>query len=120
MISVVRCWGGERWLVGALEMRRKHPISGPSRLVPMRQPRITGAKWRVAKGAEAFGKPGDSKGPMETEGKEASSPAPGNTAAVDRLTSKQRGALKGQSTGGQAEQTYKHRARDAGDPAVSW
>ena len=73
MISVVRCWGGERWLVRASEMRRNDLISGPSRLVPMRQPRITGADWRVANGAEVFGKPEDSKGPMEAEGEEASS-----------------------------------------------
>ena len=37
---------------------------------------------------------------------------PRNPAAVDR-----RQRLKGMSTGGQAEQTYKHRARDAGDLA---
>ena len=55
LISVVRCWGGERWLVRASEMRRNDFTSGPSRLVPMRQPRITGAEVCVAKGAEAFG-----------------------------------------------------------------
>ena len=56
LISVVRCWGGERWLVEASEMRRNDFTSGPSRWVPMRQPRITGADGRVAKGAEAFGR----------------------------------------------------------------
>ena len=75
MISVVRCWGGERWLVEASEMRRNDFISGPSRLVPMRQPRITGAEWRVANGAEALGgQRARYQGPMETEGEEASSP----------------------------------------------
>ena len=47
LISVVRCWGGERWLVGVSEIRRNKPISGPSRLVPARQPRVTGAEVRV-------------------------------------------------------------------------
>jgi hypothetical protein len=33
LISVVRCWGGERWLAGVSEIRRNKPISGPSRVV---------------------------------------------------------------------------------------
>ena len=53
MISVVRCWGGERWPVGVSEIRRNKPIGGPSRLVPMRLPRITGAEVRTEIGAEA-------------------------------------------------------------------
>ena len=93
LISVVRCWGGERWPVEASEMRRNDPISGPGRLVPMRQPRITGAEWRVAKGGRSLWPPGDSiPGSNGTEGEEASSPAPGNPAAVDRLPLKQKGA----------------------------
>ena len=38
-------------------------------------------------------------------------------AAVDRLPSESKGARNGQSTGGRAEQAYKHRARDAGEAA---
>ena len=38
------------------EIRRNKPVSGPSRLVPVRLPRITGADLRVANGAEAFGR----------------------------------------------------------------
>jgi len=37
--------------------------------------------------------------------------------AVDRRLCVQKGRLKGKSIGGDAEQTYKHRARDAGDLA---
>ncbi len=59
--------------MGVSEIRRNKPIGGPSRLVPMRQPRITGAEVRVATGAEAFGgRRARYQGPMATEGEEAS------------------------------------------------
>ncbi len=54
LISVVRCWGGERWLVGVSEIRRNKPISGPSRLVPTAR---AGSHWGgrvVAIGAETL------------------------------------------------------------------
>ena len=38
--------------MGVSEIRRNKPISGPSRLVPARLPRVTGAELRVANGAE--------------------------------------------------------------------
>ena len=90
LISVVRCWGGERWLIGALEMRRKHPVSGPSRFVPACKP-------------HGHGESGD-----------------GVTAIVRlalqwwiRGSFRKERLLKGTSTRGDAEQTYKHRARSA-------
>ena len=93
LISVVRCWGGERWPVGVSEIRRNKPIGGPSRLVPARLPRATGAELRLAKGAEAFGRwiaryqghpaPKVRKFPRRTQR---------NPAAVDRLILKQEGA----------------------------
>ena len=47
LISVIRRWGGERWLVGVSEIRRNKPISGPSRLVP--------AHLRVSRGPSMGG-----------------------------------------------------------------
>ena len=35
--------GGERWPVGVSEIRRNKPTGGPSRSVPARLPRVTGA-----------------------------------------------------------------------------
>ena len=42
--------------MGVSEIRRNKPIGGPSRLVPARLPRVTGAELRVANGAETFGR----------------------------------------------------------------
>ena len=90
MISVVRCWGGERWLAGVSEIRRNKPASGPSRLVPARLPRATGAELRLANGAEVFGgRRARYQGLMETGDEEASSPAQRSPAAVDRHFLKQ-------------------------------
>ena len=85
MISVVRCWGGERWLVEASEMRRNDFTSGPSRLVPARLPRATGAYMRVAKGAEAFGiQRARYQGPMNAKVRKLPRCAQRNPIAVDR------------------------------------
>ena len=54
LISVVRCWGGERWLVRASEMRRNDFTSGPSRKVPAAMQVVTGADVSWPKG-KAFG-----------------------------------------------------------------
>ena len=97
LISVVRCWGGERWLDGALEMRRKHPFSGPSRLVPAHTPCATGAEVRARNGVRPEGF--DTRSPRQ----ELPPQSQRNPAAVDRSPSA-RGDLKGQSTGGFAEQ----------------
>ena len=60
--------------MGVSEIRRNKPTSGPSRSVPVRQPRITGAELRVANGAEAFGRRrARYQGLTETKGEEASS-----------------------------------------------
>jgi hypothetical protein len=79
--------------VGVSEIRRNKPIGGPSRLVPARQPRATGAEVRVAKGAEASGgQRARYQGPMIPKAMKHPRHAHGSPAAVDRLTLKQEGA----------------------------
>ena len=62
-------------------MRRNDFTSGPSRLVPMRQPRITGAEIRAETAVEV-------SGPKGLRQKLAPRPD-GNPAAVDRHVLKQ-------------------------------
>ena len=85
LISVVRCWGGERWLVGALEMRRKHPVSGPSRLVPARQPRVAGVECVFARSVSC--KIRDTTGWSRRLGREAHE----SPVAVDRQPANSKG-----------------------------
>ena len=71
---------------------------GPSRVVPMRQPRITGYGGRCACC-------------VITRARRSTPKAVGR---VSPTTHHAREILKGQPSGGHAEQAYKHRARDAG------
>ena len=107
LISVVRRWGGQRWPVGVSEMRRNKPIGGPSRLVP--------AHLRASRGPSMGGL-------TTSRGFNVSLFRPPKRWIGSPPIRKKRlgGCLKGRSTGGLAEQTYKHRARSAGEPATSW
>ena len=91
--------GGERWPGNDVqsEMRRDGPAVQAAD-VPARQPRATGPR---------DGGAGDRSQVLRLR------PGP---KAVDRrpaIRKERSGCLKGKSTGGDAEQTYKHRARDA-------
>ena len=89
-------WGGGR------DADSQSAHGGPSRMVPARQPRVTGiGRPRICfPSADAFGRV-----PL----------------AVGRRWTPRHGKrgrrLKGQPTGGHAEQASKHRARDAGETA---
>ena len=102
LISVFRrgAGSGGRW--GALEMRRHNPCR---RSKPLRPGAPAARHWApLTAAAGTVRSAGHRLGPK----------------AVDRRPSHSKGkvgCLKGKSTGGGAEQAYKHRARDAGEPA---
>jgi len=79
----------------------RRSLRGPSRVVPACQPRVTGYGGRCVRFVIAW-----TRRPTPT--------------AVGRRWSRclsEGPSLKGQPTGGHAEQAYKHRARDAGETA---
>ena len=111
LISVSRCWGGERWPGRGVGDAAQIPLPAVQAARSRRAlPRVTGADLRV---------PREQKPPVasrstrsrQSRGQEATPPAQESLGAVDS---------NGSSTGGRAEQAEKHRARNAEGSAFPW
>src|SRR4051812_10333038 len=105
-------------------MRRKHPPAVQAAW-SRRASCVSPGVRCVGPGAEArrTSPDNESKRSWKTEKETGSKPPPHNSKtsiAVDRSRPQEDRDLKSSSTGGLAEQTYKHRARSAGEPATSW
>src|SRR5665647_1941913 len=99
LISTPDAEAGSGGRLGALEMRRRFPQPAVQAASSRRANRVSRARLTADAGAVRYRR--------RREG----------SLAVDRRLCVQKGRLKGKSTGGDAEQTYKHCARDAGDLA---